>query len=151
MQTLKTYATTAWAWIGAKLMKHWMLVFGAVLLVLAVLVLFSGKKTQDATNTVEQAVHENVLTKKQVKAAEKIIAANQDSIRTQTIIIEKIVHVRDSAVVAARQHEATADSLLKSTPDEDFTAPSTATIHVEGFLAGYRPKAYATSAADSLK
>jgi hypothetical protein len=148
---LKAWAAAGWAALGVWLMKHALTVFAAALIALAVLVLFSGKKSQDTKEAVQQAVSENVLTKKQVKAAEKIIKANNDSIRTQTIIIRKVVHVRDSAVVAARHHEAKADSILNSKPDEDFTAPTTATVHVERFLTGYKPGAYSTAWLDSIR
>jgi delta 1-pyrroline-5-carboxylate dehydrogenase len=151
MKTITAAAAAAWAWVGAQLMKHWLLVFAAVLTMLAFLVLFSGKKSQDAKNTVEQAVQADVLSKKEVKQKEKVIAATLDSIRSQTIIIRKVVHVRDSAIVAANHHEAKADSLIKALPDEDYTSPSTATARVESFLSGYHAQAYARPGADSLK
>jgi hypothetical protein len=150
-QNLKAWAAAGWAALGAWLMKHALTVFAAALIALAVLVLLSGKKSQDTKEAVQQAVSENVLTKKQVKAKDKAIALRDDSIRTQTIIIRKVVHVRDSAVVAARHHEAKADSILQSKPDEDFTAPTTATVRVERFLTGYKPAAYQTTWLDSIR
>jgi hypothetical protein len=146
-ETLSAWRAAAWAW----LMRHALTVFAVVLACLALSVIFSGKKSQDVKEVAQQAMSENVLTKKQVKAKDKIIAANNDSIRTQTIIIRKVVHVRDSAVVAARHHEAKADSILNSKPDEDFTAPTTATVHVERFLTGYKPGAYSTAWLDSIR
>jgi hypothetical protein len=150
-EKIKAIAAASWSWLGAWLMRHALTVFALALGLLAVLVLFSGKKSQDAKETVQQAVQQGVLKDNQVKAKDKIIAATLDSIRTQNIIITKVVHVRDSVVVAARHHEATADSLLKSMPDEDYTSPTTATAHVEGFLSGYSPRAYARNGADTLK
>jgi len=147
-ETLAAWHLTVWAW----LMRNALTVFAVVLFSLALSVLFSGKKSQDAKEAVVQAVSEGKQAQREVQRKEVVLARQLDSIRTQTIIIRQVVHVRDSAVVAARYHEARADSLLlNSLPDEDFTAPSTAAAHVERFLTGYRPGAYARPAGDSLK
>jgi Tfp pilus assembly protein PilN len=144
---LKARLRALWAWA----LTHWLYVIAGCICLLLLVGSLGVFKTQETKQVAEEGAKNLLLTKKEVKAAKKIIAANTDSIRTQTIIIRQIVHVRDSAVVAARHHEAKADSLLKSLPDEDFTAPTTATIRVERFLTDYKPAAYQTTWLDSIR
>jgi hypothetical protein len=144
---LKARLRALWAWA----LTHWLYVIAGCICLLLLVGGLGVFKTQETKQVAEEGAKTLLLTKKEVKAAKKIIAANNDSIRTQTIIIRKVVHVRDSAVVAARHHEAKADSILNSKPDEDFTAPTTATVHVERFLTGYKPGAYSTAWLDSIR
>lgn len=145
---VKAWLAARWAALGAWLMRKWLLVFAAALALLAFLVVFSGKKSQD---TVEDAAQATVLSKKQVRHAEKVIAQKLDSIKVQTIIIEKIVHERDSAVVVARRHEARADSTLKTLRHETLPDEDLAPASVYNRLAAYRPRAVALPGGDSLR
>jgi len=143
------WRASLWAW----LMRHAFTVIGVVLVCLFLSVVFSGKKSQDVKEVAEQAMTENVLTKKQVKQKDKVIAQKLDSIRTQTVIIEKIVHVRDSLKVVAKAHDARADSLIKTIAHEStIPDPSDTPERVQQSLADYKPRSWAISATgDSLR
>lgn len=143
------WRSALWAW----LMKHAFTVIGVVLACLFLSVVFSGKKSQEVREVAEQEHQQGVLKDKQVKQKDKVIAQKLDSIRTQTVIIKQIVHVRDSLKVVAKVHDARADSLIKTIAHESPTPDPTDTPErVEQLLTDYRPKAWAISASgDSLR
>lgn len=147
---MKQLLKTAWAQLCAWVMRHALLVLAACLLVLFVVVVLSGKKSQDAKDAAVQAVTTGTLTSKQVKRAEKALTQKADSIQKQTALIKKVVRTRDSLVVKARQHDARADSLLKHVSHEILADPAFTPERVAQLLTGYKPKAWAVGK-DSLR
>jgi hypothetical protein len=143
-EQVSAWSAALWAW----LMKHALAVLAVVLACLFLSVAFSGKKSQEVKEVAEQAV---VLKDKQVRQKDKVIAQKLDSIRTQTVIIKQIVHVRDSLKVVAKTHNHRADSLIKTIVHESpIPDPADTPERVEQLLTNYRPKAWAIQARDSL-
>jgi hypothetical protein len=143
---LKTWLATRWEW----LLQHWLRVIGTsvlLILLLGMLGVFKTKQTKDA------AVAHELLTDKQIRGKDRFIAQIKDSIRMRDSIIYQVIQVRDSAVVAAKLHEAKADSIIKTIAHENATPDPDATPErVEQFLTGYRPQAYALPGGlDSLR
>jgi hypothetical protein len=148
-QQLKALFITAWRGAGDWLMKHVGYLFLGCFALLVVVLLALGKTGHD---TSEEAQQQHALTKKEVKQKEKVIAQKDDSIRTQTVIIEKIVHVRDSLKGVAKVHDARADSLIKTIAHETPTDPDVTPERVQELLSDYKPKAWALPAGrDSLR
>lgn len=136
-----------WDRLGDWLLLHWLTVLALALAFAFFMVLLAGKKSQDAGAAVE---HGAVLSKKQVKRAEKVIAQKLDSIRVQTGTIEKIKLVRDSALVVARRAEVKADSSLKVLKNEKLTEADLTPTGVYNRLADYRPGAVVLAPGDTL-
>jgi hypothetical protein len=139
-----------WQKLGDVLMRNSLLVLASSLLLLALVVVFSGKKSQDVREVATQAVSEGQLSKKQVKKAEKALAATQDTIKKQAAIIHIATHKADSLAVVAKKHDARADSLVKRLTHEVPTDPTDTPERISQLLTDYTPKAWAVGA-DSLR
>lgn len=121
--------------------KAWLKAYGVFIflflaIVLGCLIGFGLRKSQQVKQAVE--VHE-VLTKKEVRAKDKVIAANLDSIRVQAVIIERVERWRDSALVEARTRDHRTDSLTKRLKYETLPAEDITPARVYNRLANYKP------------
>jgi hypothetical protein len=119
----------------------------AVMLVVGSLGVF---KTQETKQVVEKGAKDLLLSKKEVKKAKAVIAAAFDSIRHQEVKNKIVAVQRDSAVVAARHHEAKADSAIKVLTHEILTDADATPSRVFDRLASYKPSKYAVGESDSI-
>jgi hypothetical protein len=148
---LQAWLLDHWAKIKAWSMRNVLLLFAAAIAVLVVLVVLSGKKSQDVKETGEKAWHENVLTKRQVKAKDKVIAQVLDSARTQAAANVKVKAESDSLKKVARHYEAKADSAINVIAHETLHDTAAAPSAVFNRLAAYKPRPVVLASGDTLK
>lgn len=135
--------------VGAWLMRHSLTIFFGVMALLAFSILIGGKKSQEVKEVAEQVKTENVLTQRQVKAKDKVIAARNDSIRIITIYKDRWREKSDSNAVVARKADAKADSLLRARPLLPDETPTSE--YLTANLEAYKPRSWALPSGDSIR